>query len=218
MSMLINPFIFSPGIVGPIVTFRGVGNSGDSFNIGAAAADRVVVALCAAVRGSPTPRTLSSLVFDGVAGTTPTTTGVGAGSSSVTVGMASKLITAGTTCTPTATYSGGVVASKVALFTITGQVTNTPGDSKAWKTGDAAATINVANPGCVLMVAAGTDGTLGSFTLTGVGTKDDDQSWGGLSTMQVAFGHETNLAAEAARALAAVNSNTVKGFVAHTYS
>lgn len=33
---------------------------------------------------------------------------------------------------------------------------------------------------CVLMVAAGTDGTLGSFTLTGVGTKDDDQSWAGL--------------------------------------
>lgn len=206
------------GGVGPIVTFCGVQDSGTSFNIGTASADRVVLALCAANRGASTPRTLSSLVFDGAAGTTPTTTGVGAGSSSVTVSMASKLITTGTTVTPTATYSGATVASKIAVFTITGQTVNTPGDTKSWKTGDSAVTINVANQSCVFMVAAGCDGTLGAFTLTGVGVTDDDQSWGGISTMQAAFGHQSSLSADPARALAASNSNTVKAFVAHTYS
>ncbi|RUW26945.1 hypothetical protein [Mesorhizobium sp. M4B.F.Ca.ET.013.02.1.1] len=216
------PFpVFSPtvpaGIVGPIVTFRGVFNSGDTVNIGAAAADRVVIAACAAVRGASTPRTLSSLLFDGAAGTTPTTTGVGAGSSSVTVGLASKLITSGTSFVPTANYSGGVVSSKVGVWTITGQLSNTPGDTKSWKTGDAAQTINVANAGCVFMVAAGTDGTLGAFSLTGVNV-DDDHSYGGLATMEAAFGSVTNLAAEAARALAAASSANANAFVAHTYS
>ncbi|MER9687136.1 hypothetical protein [Mesorhizobium sp. M0139] len=215
--MIVNSFVFTPPATGPIVTFCGVQDSGTSFSIGTASADRVVIALSAAVRGASTPRTLSSLVFDGAAGTTPTTTGVGAGSSSVTVGAASKLITTGTTCTPTATYSGGVVSSKVALFTITGQGTNTPGDTKAWKTGDAAATINVAAAGCILMVAAGTDGSLGAFTLTGANVNDDN-SYGGLATMQAAFGSVTNLSADAARALAAVNTNTVKAFAALTYS
>ncbi|TGQ15072.1 hypothetical protein EN858_04270 [Mesorhizobium sp. M4B.F.Ca.ET.215.01.1.1] len=57
----------------------------------------------------------------------------------------------------------------------------------------------------------------GAFTLTGVNI-DDNQSYGGLATMQAAFGSVTNLAAEAARALAASNSNTVQAFAAHTYS
>ncbi|RWE25222.1 MAG: hypothetical protein EOS41_12300 [Mesorhizobium sp.] len=208
---------FAPAIVGPVVTFRGVFNSGDTVNIGSASADRVVILASAAVRGASTPRTLSSLLFDGAAGTTPTTTGVGSGSSSVTVGLASKLITAGTSFVPTANYSGAVASNKVAVWTITGQGTNTPGDAKAWKTGDAAQTLNVANAGCAFMVAAGTDGSLGAFTLTGVNV-DDDNSYGGLATMEAAFGSVTNLAAEAARALAASNSNTVKAFAAHTYS
>ncbi|TIU39211.1 MAG: hypothetical protein E5W31_07785, partial [Mesorhizobium sp.] len=93
------------GVVGPIVTFRGAGNSTDTFSIGTASADRVVLALSLAVRGASTPRDLTGHTYDGAAGSTPTTNKVGAGTTGVTVGISSKLITTGTTCAVAASYS-----------------------------------------------------------------------------------------------------------------
>ncbi|CAN7467396.1 hypothetical protein [Mesorhizobium caraganae] len=129
--------------------------------------------------------------------------------------MSSKLITTGTTVTIVATYSGGVVASEVYVWTITGQASNTPGDTKSWKTGDSAVTINVANAGCVFMMAAACDGTIGAITLTGANV-DDDQTFGG--PMRATAGSVTNLAADAARSLAATSTANVEAFATHTYS
>ncbi len=114
-----------------------------------------------------------------------------------------------------ANWSGGVVANEIYVWTITGQGTNTPGDTKSWKTGDSAVTINVANAGCVFMMAGACDGTLGAMTLTGANI-DDDQTLGG--PVRSTAGSVTNLAADAARALAATSTANVEVFAAHTYS
>lgn len=217
-SMLINPFIYGGGgVAGPVVTFRGVGDTSTSFNIGTATADRVVIAATVADRGATSPRTLTGLTYDGAAGSSLVTTGVGGTTNSITVGMSSKLITSGTTVTMAATYSGGVAVSKIYVFTITGQLSNTPGDTKTWKTGEAASTINVANAGCVIMVAAGIDGTLAAMTLTGVNS-NDDQTFAGIVSCRGAAGSVSNLVAEAARSLAVSSTANAHAFVAHTYS
>lgn len=204
-------------ITGPTISGPVIGNTGDSFNIGTASADRVVIAMALGDRGATTPRTLTALTYDGAAGSSLVTTGVGGTTNSVTVGMSSKLITTGTTVTVAATYSGAVAVSKIYVYTIKGQLSNTPGDTKTWKTGDAAVTINVANAGCVLMLAGGIDGTLAAMTLTGVNS-NDDQTWTGVVGMRGAVGSVSNLAAEAARSLAVSSTANAHAFVAHTYS
>lgn len=205
------------GPTGPAIVYRGVVDTGNSISIGTAAADRLVLALAFAGRGASTPRTLTAITFDGAAGDALTTTGVGSGTSAVTLGMSGKVITTGTTFTPAATYSGGVTINKFAVYTLTGWASSTLSDSKVWKTGDSAVTISVPNNGCVIMLGGGVDGTLGDLTFTGV-TEDDDQTYAGVSNLREGSGSVTNLAADAARALSLTSSATSEAFVARTYA
>ncbi|TIN82656.1 hypothetical protein [Mesorhizobium sp.] len=182
------PFpVFSPtgaAVSGP-VTYRGsatllTGGSSQTFNvgIGTAAADRLVVALLFGLRNAGAVRTISSVPIDGTNGTIHVQTGVNDGvNQGLQLGVASRLVTSGTTIDVTVNWSGILSASAILVYTVTGLASTTPTDT-ASATGNEASVSTLDNNanGVIIMAAGAIDGTLGPLTLTGVSNKDGDQT------------------------------------------
>lgn len=101
-------------------------NSGDigpytfnSVNIGTATADRLVVVMVSGSTDSPT-RTISSVSIDGTNGT------VHAASTQGPTGVASRVVSSGTSISVVVTFSGGVFRCWISVFTIKNYRSATP--------------------------------------------------------------------------------------------
>jgi hypothetical protein len=112
---------------GPVVTFRGYSEDGASVSIGTASADRRVI-VAVHWRADGVNRTLTdiSLGGDGTIHVQKSHTG---GSTSVGVGLCSRLVTSGTTVTINPTFSGDINSEGFGVWTMVGEENSSPTDT-----------------------------------------------------------------------------------------
>ncbi|TJU81348.1 MAG: hypothetical protein E5Y15_21180 [Mesorhizobium sp.] len=216
---------------GAVRTYRGtntVGNIGSGDHvwaaapIGAATATRLVIAIVRGRRSSTTPRTITQVLFNGVAGTlhdqTSANDGVGA---SVCIGIASKIIDSGETVQITADYSSGLSQSAIDVYTLDGYNSATPTDiSKAGGNDPSTSDLDVAAGGCVIAGFGGVGGTIGDMTLTGVTEENDQSVLNGTdgSNMRTACGSASGLGAQTGRTIAVSSGAGAEAFVAASWA
>jgi hypothetical protein len=162
-------------------TFTGV-------SIGTASDDRLVVIACAAGRSSA-ENTLSSVTIGGTAATVHAASpSVVSGAATIQCGIASRLVTSGTTADIVITWSAQVDACNLAVYTLTAWKSSTPTSTFSATTVTSVttrtATINLSARGATLFVVGPTGS--GRTTTWSSATENYDGSPDARATMAVA--------------------------------
>lgn len=157
-----------------IVTFRGVIDPGDSVGIGTAEAGRLVVVCPHHLRTTAPGRSISSVTIDGSGGTIHAQVGANA-NSGAGVGIASRVVAAGTSIVITWALSGTVLAGNnvASVYTVTGLASSTPHDAGTANGDNPTAQLDLPANG-VLIAACVSTATGGAITWTGA--TEDGQS------------------------------------------
>lgn len=192
-------------------------------NIGAAAADALIVACVENMRNAAAQRTISTVSFDGTNGTIHVQTGANDGfNQGIQVGVASRLVTVGGTINVIPTFSGITAASAVHVFKVTGLLSTTPTDTVSGTGNDVStSTLDNNDNGVIIGSFSGADGTLGPLTLTGVGHTEADQSIVASPSgfdFRVAAGWSQFLAALSNRTVAVSSSANLEALAAVSWS
>lgn len=229
--MIVSPGRFGAGGGGgggPTVTYRGTqtlntAHSAHTYADVPISDGDFVVAVIQNLRNGAGQRTISTVSFEAVNGTIHAQAGVNDGvNQGIQVGVASRQTSGITTVDVIATFSGSLVASAISVYTVSGLVSTTPTDT-ATATGNEASssTLDNSDAGIILAAFAGTDGTLGALSLTGVANKNGDQtitaSPSGVD-FRVAGGWSSGLSAQTDRTISVSSSANLEAFAAVSWA
>lgn len=176
--------------------------------IGSAAADRLVVVTALGHNVGGSNRTITSVTIGGNAATVhEQIQSVG-----LSAGVASLVVTTGTTATIVVTWSGALTDTRIVVYTITGLTSTTPHD-----TGDAAGdtmALDIPAGGVAIGIAGEKNGTLGDITWTGL-TEDTEVTSG---SCRIGTASQTGMSLETARTISATSSATNEAVVAVSWA
>jgi hypothetical protein len=182
MGFVINPFAFGSAGLGTVTylgTVDSTTNNGSvsfaSTSIGAAAADRVIVAVIHTRRpATGIPRMVLTVAIDGNAMRLHDCFTIAGASTCTSVAMASKAWPTGTTATISFTTDFANNAHTLHLYAVRGVANPIPYHVRGRAVNDASLTLHVPAYGPVIAACCSQEGTDGSVSWTGLSTVDDN--------------------------------------------